>query len=598
MPARAGSIAMIMSERAFRLASATVSAQPKRLEATRIPLRQAVGGRLLNPNVLAAAAYIVAALVMERAAVMHINSVCACNAGAEPTQFMWAMIWWPHALTHGLNPFVTREIWTPAGISLGAATSVPAIGLLAWPLTAALGPLVAFNVVSLMAPVLSAWCAYRLCLYVTKHPAAAVVGGYLFGFSSYELAHLIGLLHTVFVFTIPLAALLTLKRFDRAISQRRYVIELTALLVFQLLVSTEILLTLTCMGAVALLLAAIVGSRATRSRIARLLPPIAAAYVATSIICSPFLYYAITFNNPYSAGWDNFFSADLLSFFIPTEITSLGSQSFASVAAAFPGNPTENGAYLGLPLLVGAFAFAVRTWRTPMGKLLTGCFIVSAIWSLGPHLWVAGHLTIPMPWDLFHNLPLLKQLLPVRIAVYVSLAAAVMFAAWLAQPGGMKIWRWTLAALSVVVLWPNLSAVYPHTNISLYNGRYQRPRLFTTHLYRHYLARNEVVLPLPYGRTGPSLLWQAQTGMWFKMASGHFYIPPTYADQPAVTQLLAGAPSGNPEMMLRWFVITHHVGAIVSSPGSDIPWRPVFARLGLRPIRAGGMVIYRIPWRT
>jgi hypothetical protein len=574
---------------------------PTRLEtrATAPPRLAGVFTRLRShPNLWAAGLYVLASLIIERAAVAHINSVCACNAGAEPTQYMWAMVWWPHALLDGLNPFVTHQIWAPAGISLGSATSVPGLALLAWPFTATLGPLVTFNLLSLLAPVLSAWFAYRLCLYVTKQPAAAIVGGYLFGFSSYELAHLVGLLHTVFVFPAPLVVLLTLKRLDEAITRRRYAVQLAGCLVFELLVSTEILLTLTLFGAGTLLLAFILGSRSQRNRIVMLLPPIGGAYVVTAIICSPFLYYALRFNNAYSAGWSGVYSADLLSFVIPTEITRIGSQTFASVAAAYTGNPTENGAYLGLPLLCGSLAFAVTAWRTRMAKLLSGCLIMGVIWSLGPHLWVDGQVTIPMPWALFDKLPLLSQLLPVRVVVYVALAAAVMFAAWLAQPRRTRVWRWTVAALSVAFLWPNLSAVYPHTTISLFNGRYAQPRFFTTDLYRKYLRRNEVVLPIPFGRTGPSLLWQAWTGMWFRMASGHFYIPASYADQPAVTQLLAGAPSGNATMMLRWFMVTHHVGAIIAAPGSDLLWRPVFKRLGFQPVTTGGVVIYRVSQRA
>ncbi|MGH7815037.1 MAG: hypothetical protein ACREQI_13685 [Candidatus Binataceae bacterium] len=38
--------------------------------------------------------------------------------GADPSLFMWNLVWWPYALIHRLNPFYTRFIWAPIGINL------------------------------------------------------------------------------------------------------------------------------------------------------------------------------------------------------------------------------------------------------------------------------------------------------------------------------------------------------------------------------------------------------------------------------------------------------------------------------------------------
>src|SRR5580704_8936218 len=45
--------------------------------------------------------------------------------GVDPPQLMWLMAWWPHALTHGLNPLFTDVIWAPHGLNLAWATSMP-----------------------------------------------------------------------------------------------------------------------------------------------------------------------------------------------------------------------------------------------------------------------------------------------------------------------------------------------------------------------------------------------------------------------------------------------------------------------------------------
>ena len=55
--------------------------------------------------------------------------------GLDPIQFVWFLNWWPWAIAHGLNPFISCYVWYPQGFNLTWATSVPAAALLMWPLT-------------------------------------------------------------------------------------------------------------------------------------------------------------------------------------------------------------------------------------------------------------------------------------------------------------------------------------------------------------------------------------------------------------------------------------------------------------------------------
>ena len=75
--------------------------------------------------------YLIVAIVIERNAVAHIATVCACNGGSAyparfsvPTAFMWALKWWPHAIAHLQNPLISHDVWTPQGLNLARATSV------------------------------------------------------------------------------------------------------------------------------------------------------------------------------------------------------------------------------------------------------------------------------------------------------------------------------------------------------------------------------------------------------------------------------------------------------------------------------------------
>jgi len=72
---------------------------------------------------------------------------------------MWFLMWWPHAISHGLDPFFTHALWAPAGYHLGAVPSIPGPSLLLAPITFALGPVVAYNILALCCPAVSAWTA-------------------------------------------------------------------------------------------------------------------------------------------------------------------------------------------------------------------------------------------------------------------------------------------------------------------------------------------------------------------------------------------------------------------------------------------------------
>jgi hypothetical protein len=578
----------------------------QRLGATRLGATRIVahaGERLtairLPHGALAAVLYLVAGAGFRYQALMHLNTVCACDGGVDATQFIWALGWWPYALLHGLNPVVTHVIYAPGGMNLASGTSVPGAALVAAPVTLLVGPMVAFNLLSLFAPALGAWFAYRLCLYITRSPAASIIGGYLFGFSSYGLGALLGHLHTAFTFAAPAAVLLTLRRLDERLSPRRYVMLLTAVLVAQLLLGTEMAFTLVSVGAVALVCAWFTSAPERRGRIVRLIPSALLAVGLTALVCAPYLYYELLRGNQYSAGWGATYFADALNFLVPTRITWLGGHALAGISDAFSGHDlTESTAYLG-PLQIGLVAaFLVGRWRTRTAKFLFSVLLVVTVWSLGGYLSVGGHQLLRLPWSVYSHLPFFDQLLPVRLTEYVALVCAVGVACWIAGSGRATRWRILAGMGAAALILPASAAVYPGTTQTVYHSRFPEPRFFATGLYRGYLHRDEVVLPIPAGEAGYSLLWQARTGMYFRLASGYFGAPPApYADQPVFWQLKQTAGELGPRAghALRAFVARQRVGAIVLDPRAAKLWEPVLAADGLRPLAVGGILLYRIP---
>ena len=130
----------------------------------------------------------------------------------DSSLFMWFFAWWPHALLHGLNPFVTHLMFVPEGFNLQWTTSMPGPSLLLSPITLLFSPVVTWNVIQLLAPALSAWTAFLLCRYITGKTWPSFVGGYLFGFSPYMLAHVTGSPFLSLVPLLPVFVLLVLRR--------------------------------------------------------------------------------------------------------------------------------------------------------------------------------------------------------------------------------------------------------------------------------------------------------------------------------------------------------------------------------------------------
>jgi hypothetical protein len=550
-------------------------------------------------------------LLVGRVAITDPAHRCVCPADSDSATYMWALVWWPHALVHGLNPFMTDVVWTPDRVSV--ALAAPAGSLLMWPVTAAFGPIVAFNVLSLLGPPLSAWFAFRLCRYVTGRWLPSLVGGYIFGFSSYVLAHTLGHLNLALVFLVPAAVHLVLLWLDDRVTARRFVLLMTGLLTLQFLITPEVLVTGLLFGAAALVLA-YVFSPPRRQRLLEMVPKVLVAGALSLLLLAPFVYYGLkgTETTP-SVNYlvtANRYSADPLNYLLPTPVTWVGHGLTESVAAKFNAteavhaNYTEGAAYIGLPLLVIVALFLFAHRRRASAKVALWTLALVFVASLGSHLHVADppdpggtyHPSIPLPWRAVSHLPLLDHVLPARLALFAFLIVAVIVAQWLAEPARWPAARWLLAGVGVLLLIPNQALPY-------WRGKHSDPAFFTGQTYRHHLKRDEIVVAIPYGWNGNSMLWQAQTDMYFRMAGGYLTsdVPVGYWREPVVRALL-GEESGRitPErwrLPLRDFLLRRRVGAVILAGGDSDVWRPVVESLGLRPRQVEGVLFYDVSSR-
>lgn len=524
-------------------------------------------------------------------AVSHLGSVCACDGTPDPAIYMWSLEWWPHAIAHGLNPFVTHYVWHPVGLNLAQSTAIPTAAIAMAPVTALFGPIVSYNVLAITAPALAAFTAYLLCRRLVKRELPAFVGGFLFGFSSYEFGQLLAHLVLVMTFLIPVMVLLALRRIDREISRRAYLLWMAVVFVLQLGLSAELLAESVMLGAVLLVVARFLAQQPQRARMNSLILETAAAGVIAIAVASPFLYYAVVVSFlPGNPMLSNAFGLDLANLIFPTITTWLGHHDFLPLSTTFErGNQVETNGYLSIAIVI-AFSvwFFTEGRRSVLGKLLAVTIVLSIVVALGDHLHFAGVETVTLPYQWLKHVRIFDNLVPSRVMIFCSLAVSIGVAAWLAKTGGHAAGRWLLVLVGVVMLFPNVSQ-------PLYGERFYRPKFFTTSLYRSYLTRGENVLVLPYGFLDISTLWQAETGFYFDMPEGYLgqFNPPSFENEPGVWDMFRNeAP---PPRTLDAFIRRRGVRHVIVDPTKAGPWPAALARLGLRGRPVGGVLLYSVP---
>ncbi len=508
----------------------------------------------------------------------------------DPTVNMWSLEWWPYALLHGLNPLVTHALFVPDRIDLAATspTLCPLAGIVGAPITIAFGPIVSYNLLMLASPVLAAFFAFLLCRYITRNFAASLFGGYVFGFSTYILGHMQGHLQLVLIFPIPAAVHLTLRLIDKRIGERRFIVLMALLFAALFLTASEITLTFVALGALALGVAFALAPTARR-HIIRAIKPILAAGAAAAIVTSPVIYYELHGIVRFGSNIGDIDGSDALGFLVPPNLVRLGRTHFAalSLASNVSGSDAEAVTYVGLPLALIVARYTITRWRLTSTKILVAMLAVVGVLLLGSRLHIAGYPTISLPWKLLDRW-LLRDVIPLRLAIYMFLVVAVIAAMWLSQPraGRWGLAKWAVAAASIAFLVPNVSG-------GIWRGQEFNPAFFTTHEYRRVLTRGETVLILPFGQLGNSMLWQADTDMWFRLAGGYInpVYPPDYEADPLFSALFRAARP-DPHT-LRSFLARRHVGAVIVDPEMPQRWPKALATLGLKRMSLGGVWFYR-----
>lgn len=555
-------------------------------------MSQADGARHRWQSLGAFAIYLAIAIVLlDRGLLGHPGYYIGRDT--DPPVHMWFFNWWRFSLSHGLNPFFTDLVWAPIGINLAWTTLVPLPAFASIPLQVALGEPATYNAIITLALPLAAFSAFLLCWRVTGAFWPSVVGGYLFGFSPYMLGQVLAHLVEVSIFPVPIIALVTLIRLDGEISARRFAILLAGLLTIQFLCAVELFATVTMVGGFALLLALALFGTDVRLRLKGVIAPAIAGYAMAGAALSPYLFFMLVRGFPHSPIWKpETYSADLIALLVPTQTVMLGTaRAAAGIARTFQCDIYENGAYLGIAIVIFVEVFRRQYWREPAGKFLIVLFVVLVIAALGPSIHIAGKPGFWMPWAMVEWLPLISVALPVRFMLYAFMIVGLMVAMWLAAASAKPLTKFAVAAIIVVSIAPNPRALFWVSPLDI-------PAFFTDGTYASELSSREIVLPLPWGNLGNSMYWQMLSGMYFRMAGGWTGISPfEFNRMPVNNYFYGGIDLPEAGDQLKAYVARFGVQAIIADPNEANfeSFQRTLSSLGVAGRNEKGVWIYEIP---
>jgi hypothetical protein len=486
------------------------------------------------------------------------------SVDGDLTLTVWFLGWVPHAIAHGLNPFFSNAMYVPTGLNLAQSTEGPLLGLVAAPITLAFGPLVTANLLMVLSMPASASAAFVVFRKWQVWWPAAALGGLAYGFSPYMVGQAIG--HPVLMFLPlpPFIVLTVVSILQRRGRPRRLGIQLGVLVAAQYLISQELLATVVVLTITALAFIALRNPMkiAELARVA--IVPIGIALVVASALLA-FPVWMLLAGPQHVSGPTypllNPYHADLLSFVVhgPLQKVSLGMQT-SWTGGFWLWDPTEAGGYVGVPVLILIGSLAWRSRHSARMQLSVATFLSSVLLSLGPYLAVHGRATrIPLPFWLLGHLPLIDNVLPIRVSFEIGACLAAMIAFGLddlrrapvrddhrghtRQPWAHGRRPVIIASLALVVLVVTQLPQWPYV---------ATPAVVIPASLRQAVPTGNpvaITYPYTYGSTnvGP-LLWQAEDGFRFRLLGGYGFhrgtsgngtVLPNPMSPPGLQELLA-----------------------------------------------------------
>ena len=469
---------------------------------------------------LAPLAYLALAVLGHLPAFRSLSTTTQCACEDAP-QTDWFLGWTPYALLEGRSPWFSQHLVAPEGVNLMWNTLLPLPGVLAAPVTLTAGPLAAHTLLAVLAFAGSATAMWWVAGRFAPWPWARFAAGLLYGFSPYLVAQGTGHLNLSLVALPPVVLLLA---HELLVRQRRRAVVAGALLGLvafaQLMTTEEVLASTFVMALAGTAVVALQHRSVVRARLRHATVGLGtAAGVLTALAAWPL---SVQFTGPRRVTEPvqdaSPYAADLLGTVVPTIHQVLGTDA----TLTWGGNDSENGSYLGLPLLV---VLAVLAWRLRAVAVVRFAAVLGVVaWglSLGERLHVAGTETgVPLPYAVVAHLPVLHNMAAVRFSLYVVLCAALVLAVGLDRLHAAGRLR---AAVAVPVAALCALPLLPDWPYSYEPAR--TPAYFTGAAVERVPAGSlALTYPVPRFPQSAPMLWQAQAGYRYRSVGGYVITP-------------------------------------------------------------------------
>jgi hypothetical protein len=553
-------------------------------------------------GLLALAIYLAAFAWYAMSLIRYLDMPVIGHTSPDSNFYVWSLRWLPYAISHGLNPLYSNQIMAPGGINLAWSTPAPAVVIVLWPVTAAFGPVLSYNLALLLVPPAAGWAAFIAARRLTGRFWASLLGGAVYGFCPFMVMHNArGDLNLTVNMLFPLLVYLVLLWRDGTLGRTGFVIWMTVALALEFYTFTEFFADMTVVLAAALVIGYAVAGHAGRRTVARLAALTAMAYAGALVLASPYLVYAL---QRYPSGLTRqqpAYSLRIARLILPWSDQFFGLRPLVAYSNGL--GPYSIDDYVGLPLLAILFLLGVFTWKSRVTRLLVLAFFVVVALAAGPDLIITDRPLFALPWGGLWSLPIARSAEPLRFIIFGFLILAVALPLWLAAPAASRLAqaaRWTVGVLALTAMLADLPMFTPAvTPLSDRQGPAVAamrpvgalPVFITDGLYRHYLKPGEIVVVVSQ-RGNAGMLFQANAGFYFRIAGGYVNMSLSQQDPQPVAALTHPTPGA--VRQFQDYVHDDRVGAILIEQAWAQPWMTVFSRMGMHGTSAGGVTVYPV----
>lgn len=355
----------------------------------------------LRRDWLSIALYAAATVVMTYPVAAHLNDGWLAYRDIDTYVKLWDQWWLGRTIAAGGPLNFTSDLFHPIGLDLTYHSISWTVTALMVGLEPLLGSYGAYNVTLLVSTFTTAYGAYLFCRTLTDHRAAAWLGGAVYSFIPYHIAHTGGHPDLTHLAGIPLVMLF----FGRALSRSSWKDALIgAVLVATIAFTGLYLLEFTIMTLLPVF--AYTALRERRWRAAGFWRALLVFGAASAVLTAPRTLPLIQSAAALSSAIEEKFDAeatqtDLLALITPSHFNPIFQPVVGEIADRFVMNRKWPG-YIGLlPLTLIAVALTHRRRRLETWAwLLLGAFFL--VMALGPNLRVNGELyrdvSLPYAW--------------------------------------------------------------------------------------------------------------------------------------------------------------------------------------------------------